>query len=205
MKQISIACLIALMLGISSVTASAGDLIVHPSGSIIIRAAVHLDTGSFVVEPGGNVDMDLTTQVIATNFSYGGILTVASAGAAPSSGQSFQLFKAPTYSGAFTMLNLPTLGAGLAWADSLLMNGSIIVGSATPPIFTEIALQSGSVMGLEFTGLAGQNYNVLATTNPTLPLASWTKLGAATEITSGHFQFGDNSFTNFPRRFYQVQ
>jgi hypothetical protein len=51
----------------------------------------------------------------------------------------------------------------------------------------------------------GALFDVLATTNLTLPLINWTTLGAAVEITPGQFQFTDPQATNNPQRYYLVR
>jgi alpha-L-rhamnosidase len=75
-------------------------------------------------------------QVVSSGVSYGGTLTViTNATDGPLvAGDTFQLFKSGTYGGsAFSATNLPTLGSGLAWSNSLAINGSIKVVSIVPP------------------------------------------------------------------------
>ena len=55
-----------------------------------------------------------------------------------------------------------------------------------------------------FTNIAGANFTVLASTNVSLPLASWTSLGSPTESPAGTYQFTDTQATNNVRRFYRV-
>jgi hypothetical protein len=54
-----------------------------------------------------------------------------------------------------------------------------------------------------FTNTPGLAFTVYGTTNLTLPFASWTPLGAATEISPGQFQFTDQSDASHDR-FYRV-
>ena len=65
-------------------------------------------------------------------LAYADTLTVQNTGAALVAGDSFQLFSATGYSGAFTTLNLPALGANLAWNNTLGANGAISVISTAP-------------------------------------------------------------------------
>ena len=61
------------------------------------------------------------------NVVYGGTLVVANLSGSLTNGDTFQLFKATTYSGSFTSIVLPPLAAGLFWRNNLLVDGSIQV------------------------------------------------------------------------------
>ncbi len=58
---------------------------------------------------------------------------------------------------------------------------------------------------LTFTNTPGAGFSVLTATNAALPLANWTLLGPAAEISSGQFRFTDSQATNYPARFYRVR
>ena len=70
-----------------------------------------------------------------TTLSYGGSLLATNLGAGSlAAGDSFTLFAANSYSGAFTNLALPPLSGSLDWDTSnLVVNGSITVVSTTSP------------------------------------------------------------------------
>jgi hypothetical protein len=89
--------------------------------------------------PGATV---LTTTDPSTPLTYGGTLTVASIGAAPTIGQTFTLFNsADGYGGAVTNFDLPPFDR-LSWDTSqLAVNGGItvITGSVPPSIVTDLA------------------------------------------------------------------
>ena len=57
-----------------------------------------------------------------------------------------------------------------------------------------------------FTNSPNATFAVFAAPSPLLPSSNWTVLGAATEITAGHFEFTDSlaANTNSPRRFYRA-
>ena len=70
-------------------------------------------------------------------LTYGGALTVASLGTnAFASGDTFQLFSATSYNGAFSSISLPTLPNGLGWVTNLTISGSISVAVAGVPTVT---------------------------------------------------------------------
>ncbi len=63
-----------------------------------------------------------------TTVAYGGTLMVSNLGPDLQAGDCFTLFSATNYTGSFTTMNLPALGAGLAWNTStLVQNGSLCV------------------------------------------------------------------------------
>ena len=73
-------------------------------------------------------------QVASSGIGYGGILTVTTnAGDAPLNfGDSFKLFNAGAFTGSFITTNLPSLSSGLAWSNSLAINGSVNVVQVPP-------------------------------------------------------------------------
>jgi hypothetical protein len=71
------------------------------------------------------------------------------------------------------------------------------------PLTGPVKLKNGS-FSFTFTNNVGALFGVLAATNPALPLASWSALGGAAEISPGQYQFVDPQATNSPRRFYRA-
>ena len=66
-----------------------------------------------------------------STVTYGGTLTVTNRGPALQAGDTFTLFSAAYYVGAFATLNLPSLNSNLVWdTSSLQVNGSIRVASS---------------------------------------------------------------------------
>jgi hypothetical protein len=77
--------------------------------------------------------------------------------------------------------------------------------AAMPPIcLANAAMPSGGACQFTFTNTPGLGFTVLAATNPTLPLCSWTVLGCATEVSPGQYQFADSQASSAPQRFYRV-
>jgi hypothetical protein len=67
-------------------------------------------------------------------FTSGGTLVVSNVGGTLALGDSFKLFSAGSYSGAFVSSSLPNLGLGLAWDTSqLAVSGVITVARASGP------------------------------------------------------------------------
>jgi autotransporter-associated beta strand protein len=116
-------------------------------------------------------------------LTYGGALIVTNLGDALQAGDTFTLFAAANYSGAFTNTTLPSLGAGLSWNTSqLAANGTIQVVSlpavTVVPASTNIVYGSSVVLTASASGSAPLSYQwydkntnaISGATNSTLPL-----------------------------------
>ena len=137
--------------------------------------------------------------------TLGGILNVTASGTLQS-GDTFQLFKAGSYSGSFAATNLPTLGTGLTWDTTSLASGIIRVAGGSPAFqFTQtpFRLSDGNYQ-LKFSGTSG-NYRLWASTNLALtPVTStWSLLTSGT-FSGGTVTYKDSQSTNYPRRFYLI-
>jgi autotransporter-associated beta strand protein len=77
---------------------------------------------------------------VSGTLAYAGTLTVTNIGPALQAGDSFQLFSASGYSGAFNTTNLPALGSGLVWSNSLAANGKMAVVSTVSLVPTNVVL-----------------------------------------------------------------
>ena len=96
---------------------------------------------------GATLTCDLIRSV--STLTYGGTLTVTATGDVLAAGDSFKLFDAVTYAGAFASYDLPVLGAGLGWNTwELAVNGTLIV--------KPLVSVSGS---LALEGYVGPNHN----------------------------------------------
>jgi autotransporter-associated beta strand protein len=133
--------------------------------------------------------------VCSGTITYGGqLMVMTNAGDAPLvSGDKFTLFNATgaTYSGSFTATNLPALAAGLAWSNSLAVDGSIAVISSavvTPsqPAFSRVTVSGSDVVLNATGGSPGGAVSVLTATNIAVPIAQWTT------VTTGHFDSSSN-------------
>jgi fibronectin-binding autotransporter adhesin len=94
----------------------------HFGGALTLAGTADFEIGSV----GPAILSDLA--VVGTNLFYGGTLNVLATGQPLGEGAVFNLFDAPTFSGAFTAFNLPPLGPGLFWDTSKLpVDGTILV------------------------------------------------------------------------------
>jgi hypothetical protein len=161
------------------------------TGVLTVSAGVTLSgTAFFKVNntAGGSNDL-LVSQSGA--IAYGGTLQISNMAAnAFSNGQSFQLFSASGYSGAFAGIAPATPGTGLAWnTNNLASIGVISIVTAATPLPTRFNMVSlsGTTLTLSGTnGIPGGPYVVLTTTN----LAQgWTPLVTNYFTTNGGFTF----------------
>src|SRR5262249_4576336 len=74
---------------------------------------------------------------------------------------------------------------------------------ATPALLTP-PKQSADSIQFTFRNAPALNFTVRATTTRAWPLNQWPSVGAALEISPGHYQFTD-PITSNPRRFYSVR
>ena len=174
-------------------------------GTLTVTNDLVLQAGSTNLMEVGKVGATkVNDQVVATNVTYGGTLTVMGAGGALVAGDIFKLFSAGSYGSSFGTINLPV---GTTWDTSkLTVDGTIKVLSVVSPQVTGVTPTNGNFQ-LSFSGPGGNSYSVWASTNvAATPIATtWTPL-----VTNGLFgvagtaTFVDTSATNYPARFYLI-
>ena len=104
-------------------------------------------TSLVLTELGGTSGIDYDQVNVAGDLHFEGTLTVSLINAfSPADGNSFDIFDFSTTSGAFSTLNLPTLGGGLSWDTSQLYTlGTISVTSVPEPSMVTLLLVAASV------------------------------------------------------------
>ena len=102
------------------------------SGALMLSGNSHMEINKAGVALTG----DLVTGV--NTLTYGGTLTVTATGDPLAEGDTFNLFDAATFGGAFTSFNLPALASCLVWDTSkLTVDGTIKVTRDTvPPVIS---------------------------------------------------------------------
>jgi len=81
----------------------------------------------------------------------------------------------------------------------------VAVAGPTGPTIGNISVSGGQVVLNGTGGIATSNYYVLATTNLSLPVSSWTSLGTNTFDNSGNFSFTNAADPAVPQRFYMIR
>lgn len=180
------------------IASAIGTLTITNQGNATNFAAVTLaGTLSMDLNRALTPNCDRIVNANGTN-NLGGTLTVNNLGGTLVSGDSFQLFVGGTNIGSFATLNLPALSSGLAWSNSLAINGkltvvaTVIVPTVAPGI-TNFGMVGGNVVVSGTNAQAGATYYLLATTNVAYPRAQWRTV-ATNVLGAGNFAFtGTNS------------
>ena len=177
------------------------------TGNGTISRPVALNSGAFLTPGGAAIDIlyvggtltlasgsKTTCQIDKTggvptqdlldtgSVSYGGTLEVVATGDALALGDSFKLFNATSYGGAFSSAILPTLSGGLQWdLSTLITDGTItVVNTAVPPVFNPTS--GGYVGALAVTMTSAPGSTIRYTTDGTDPKTSGTVISGASPL-----------------------
>jgi uncharacterized protein with beta-barrel porin domain len=173
-------------------------------GILTVNNNVTLQAGStclFEIDKSSAVTND-QLRVTGT-LALGGTLTVTNLGVPLTAGDSFTFFSGGTITGSFATVNLPPLGAGLAWNTNALVSGTLSVMATVPPQFGPMVQASDGNFQFAGTGAAGVTYELDAVTNLSPPIL-WLFVTNAVADQNGLFQLWDLSATNFPQQFYRI-
>jgi autotransporter-associated beta strand protein len=124
-------------------------------------------------------------------LTNGGALIVTNVGVtAFAAGDSFKLFNAATYRGAFSRVMLPPLPAGLGWnTNALNASGTLSVGIIAKPFIGLASLGGNSFALAGGGGVANASFYLLGTTNLANPPDNWTRLLTNQFDNDGNFDF----------------
>ncbi|MBW8863540.1 MAG: autotransporter-associated beta strand repeat-containing protein [Verrucomicrobia bacterium] len=144
-------------------------------------------------------------QLLANAITYDGALSVTNVSGTITNGQAFQLFAGTNgYTGTFGSITLPS-APGLTWTNTLTANGTITAGVvATTPVspgHINITLSGSNVIISGTNGSSGQQYEVLSSTNLTLPLSNWVSIGT-NMFPGGNFTATNTYNPLAPQTFY---
>jgi autotransporter-associated beta strand protein len=143
------------------------------------------------------------------SITYGGVLIVTNLGGTITGGEAYKLFDSgsSSYSGAFTSIQLPLLGPGVAWNTSQLATSGIlrVDGRLILPVFGGLSAAGGSFSFSGSGGTTNGTYYVLSSTNVAAPLATWESLATNTFDAFGNFSFSTPIVPGTPNRFFLLQ
>jgi autotransporter-associated beta strand protein len=180
-----------------NVTVSPGAM-VAPGGSLTALAFSNnltLDPGSTTLIEVSHSPLTNDSARVAGTLAYGGTLIVTIVGATPLvAGDSFRLFSAASYSGAFASISPYTPGPNLAWDTNGLSNGvlnivSTITVPTVPPVITSFSFAGRNVVISGAAAQAGATYYLLTSTNLLLPMRQWTAVSTNVAAQSNNFAF----------------
>jgi hypothetical protein len=75
----------------------------------------------------------------------------------------------------------------------------------SPIVLGNVGVQPAGAFQFSFTNSVGMSFTAFATTNSSLPLTNWTRLGFVPEVLPGRFQFTDTGSADSSPRFYRVR
>ena len=140
------------------------------------------------------------------SLTNGGTLIVSNLAGTLAPGDSFKIFNAASYAGAFGNLAMPPLPAGLAWnTNALNTSGTLSVIVVASPSFGGISLSGTSLILSGTGGVASASYYVLASTNVTLPTLDWTRIATNSFDAAGNFTYTNVINPLSPQFFYRLQ
>lgn len=178
-----------------------GNSSTNAVGAIAASGNITLN-GTTVIKLDGSGSNDMVQA--GGNINYGGILNLVNIGSsALAAGDSFQVFSAANYSGAFSSIMPSTPGAGLAWDTTHLNTGviNIVVGSGGP-VIGKTQVSGGKLIFSGTGGSVSGTYHVLSTTNLAMP---WTSVATNFYDASGNFNVTNLITPGVPQQFYRIE
>jgi len=190
-----------------SVLVSAGGTIApgDPLDSLNINGDLTLAVGSKTFMQVRHSPFTNDAVIIGGTLTEGGTLNVTNIGGALAAGDTFQLFSAANFVGAFNSFTLPALtSTNLVWNTNLLnINGTLSVAAYAPPIIGDISIGDSGLNISGTGGIPGWNYYVLTATNLTAP--SWKVIATNQFDVDGNFNYTNALPTSSPQQFYRLQ
>lgn len=142
-------------------------------------------------------------------LAYGGTLTLTNISGTPlAAGDSFMLFRAGSYNGAFASISPVSPGPGLLWnTNSLAVNGTLsVVSSASPASITGISVNGPTLTITAAKGAMDGQFVLLQSTNLALPLGQWTPVLTNSFDGNGNLNLSTNIInSNNPEMFYLLE
>jgi rhamnogalacturonan endolyase len=180
----------------------------NPLGILTVNNTLTLASGSTTFMQVQHSPLTNNTLKVSGTLTEGGTLNVTNIGpAALTNGDSFKLFNAGTYSGAFAADVLPPLGSGLAWNTSALNSSGVIsVISLTSPAIGGAGIDANGSLVCSGSGApTNWTYYVLSSTDLSLPLTNWTRIATNQTDAGGNFSATNSAIANLPQTFLILQ
>jgi autotransporter-associated beta strand protein len=152
-----------------------------------------------------NATTGAADELICTNgIACGGTIIVTNLAGTITNGQTFQLLFSTNITGAFGPVILPS-APGLTWTNNLTTSGTLTAGVAsgpTPqPYITSVILSGTNLIIHGTNGQAGEQFDVLASTNVAAPLSTWTSINSGT-FSGSSFSITNAVTTGTPKQFF---
>jgi autotransporter-associated beta strand protein len=187
------------------VTISSGGTLApgNSTGLLTVNNTLTLN-GTTVIELNKSIPTNDVVSGLST-VNYAGTLTVNNLGGTLTGGDSFKIFDATNYNGAFTTFNLPALGTNLVWNTSTLSNGilSVALGPVAPQI-SQISLTGTKLVFSGSGGAANYPFTIVASSDLTVPLTNWSVVGGGLFDNNGNFIFTNAVDPQAAQEFYDM-
>jgi rhamnogalacturonan endolyase len=163
----------------------------NPLGTMTISNNLTVSAGSTTFAQVQHSPLTNDATKVSGTLTEGGTLNVTNIGAtAFTAGDSFKLFNAAGFYGAFAGFVLPSLTTNLSWnTDRLNVDGSIWVVSATPPNINRASLSGNNLILSGTGGTPNWYYYALSSTNLAVPVAQWPRIATNQFDNTGNFNF----------------
>jgi autotransporter-associated beta strand protein len=190
-----------------NVTALSGSTL-SPGASI---GTLSITNAGTTVTMGGTTIMEInraaspnSDRLLSTTNVFGGTLTVNNLGSALLAGDTFTLFTSVTNRGAFAVTNLPALTSGLAWSNSLALNGKLTVVALVNQTPTNIVVSvNNGILTLQWP-LDHTGWRLQAQTNSTAVglTTNWVTVANSTTTNLMNFPISGGNVSVFFRMIY---
>ena len=176
----------------------------NPLGILTISNSLTLASGSVTFMQVQHAPLTNDAIKVSGTLTEGGTLIVSNSNSSVfAPGDSFKLFNAGTYSGAFGNFILPSLSAGLVWNTSALnVSGTLSVVTFTSPVISSVRALNGNIVISGIGGPDGLPYEIQVTTNLISP--QWLPLATNQFDASGNFIFSNAIAPGSPVLFYRL-
>ena len=189
-----------------SVTVAAGGTLAvgNTSDSLAVGGNLTLNAGSATLLQVQHSPPANSSVGVGGNLTFGGALTVTNLGGALTNGDSFLLFDAGGYAGAFASLSLPALATNLVWnTNYLAVNGTLSVAAYLPPFIGPPAVTGTNMTVGGSGGIPGWTYYVLTATNLAAPV--WVPVATNQFDVDGTFSFTNTLPPGLAQQFLRLQ
>jgi len=179
----------------------------NSTGLLVFNNSLTLNGGSTTFMELNKALLTNDVAQVAGTLRYAGTLSLTNLGGTLASGDSFKLFNAAIYSGAFTNITPVIPAVNLAWNTNGLTNGVLrIVSAPTPsPQIGRMTMGGTNLIFNGTGGVADWTYYVLATTNLGLPVSQWTTIATNAFDTVGNFNCTIPSSLGTAQQFFLLQ
>ncbi len=192
------------------------------SGSVTVNSGGTLSPGAAATPVGtltinnslnlsGNVAIAINKSLSPSNSSVvvtgspassgSGTVKITNLGPVLKTGDTFQLFSQPLSSGG----SLLVIGGSAIWSNNLAVDGTISVASVPVPVINSVSTSGTNLLFSGTNGTFSGPYNLLSSTNISLPITRWTTVLAGSYDGSGNFSGTTGISTNPPQKFYLLQ